>query len=197
MNTTKANIGDKVTVVENTTYHGFEIGSVVECIELRDWEGGHRFTDGDEDWWVQPREYTINPTPETGTLAELDVKPGDVVECVTSGVGWWTEGRAYVVTKDGTPQDDDGKSYGWSNNPQPAVTFRIISHAKSLEDIAHKSPPCGWQDATTPQRYVVVTDTETVLATRAEAEDLVTSGGVLAVYKLGDEVGMTATVTLD
>ena len=269
MNKTKAKIGDKVTVVANNSSHDFEIGSVVECIELRDWgagiDWGHKFSDGDDWWWMQPREYTINTTPETGTareldlqvgdvveidvrdgkwhiksveliplgelfggehrigfnegrkgifanetftvisrastpetgtLAELGVKPGDVVECVRSHVSWWTEGRAYVVTEDGAPQDDDGASYGWRNNPQASITFRIISRAKPLEDIAHKSPPCGWQDATTPQRYVVLTDGDTIICTRSEAEDLA-AGGVDAVYKLGDKVTVTVKVELN
>lgn len=69
-------------------------------------------------------------TPETGTLAELKVKPEDVVECVeNSGCPWWTVGEQYEVTKDGSPEDDSGFTYGDFYDPQPAITFRIISRA--------------------------------------------------------------------
>lgn len=116
-------------------------------------------------------------TPETGTLAELDVKPGDVVEDTYDGTVFTVsivDGMVHGDTK--WPGGSFTQVDSWNLNG--LNTWRIISRA-------------------TPQRYVVATDTETTIATRAEAEDLVTSGGVLAVYKLGDEVGITTTVTLD
>lgn len=45
-------------------------------------------------------------------------------------------------------------------------------------------------------RYVVLTDDETIICTRAEAEDLA-AGGVDAVYKLGDKVNVTVKVEFD
>lgn len=49
---------------------------------------------------------------------------------------------------------------------------------------------------TPAQRYVVLTDDETIICTRAEAEDLA-AGGVDAVYKLGDKVEVTVKVEFD
>lgn len=58
----RAQVGDNVTVVANTTRHGFGIGSVVECVDLFDWEWGHRFSDGDDFWWMKPEEYDVDRT---------------------------------------------------------------------------------------------------------------------------------------
>ena len=168
-------VGTKVTVISNTTDHEFEIGSVVECIELQDWgtgiDWGHEFTDGNEDWWMQPCEYTINTTTETGTLAELGVKPGDVVSYTGSG--------KYTVEAHQTLHSHQtGKSIkycSWYDAPY----FRLISRASD----------------TPAQRYVVVTTTDTVICTRSEVEDLA-AGGVDAVYKLGDKVTVTVKVEL-
>jgi hypothetical protein len=64
------------------------------------------------------------------TLKELDVKPGDVVKCVDNGgCYWWTIGKTYAVTADGTPADDEGYIYGDYDDPQPAVLFTAISRA--------------------------------------------------------------------
>jgi hypothetical protein len=46
-------------------------------------------------------------------------------------------------------------------------------------------------------RYVVLADDETIICTRAEAEDLVATGVVDAVYKLGDKVEVTVKVEFD
>lgn len=50
---------------------------------------------------------------------------------------------------------------------------------------------------TPAQRYVVLTDDDTIICTRAEAEDLCAAGGVDAVYKLGDKVEVTVKVEFD
>lgn len=81
---------------------------------------------------------------EVGTLKELSVQVGDVVECVyTCGMTWWTKGKHYTITSDGTPFDDCGSSYGRYDDPQPAVTFRIISRANQ---------PKLWRDMTPEEK---------------------------------------------
>jgi len=48
-------------------------------------------------------------TKETGTLKELKVKPGDVLQCVDNrNLPWWTTGKFYEVEEGGTLIDDDG-----------------------------------------------------------------------------------------
>lgn len=171
MNTTEAKVGDKVKLTGETVWNNFNIGDVVECV------GVGLFSDGTVTQWVTPGDYELtHTTPEKGTLAELNVKPGDVVECVEYDGGYWTPGKHYKISPSCEILNNDGSLYD-IHSPHEFVG-RIISRA-------------------TPQRYVVMTYTDTVIATRAEAEDLATSGGVLAVYKLGDEVGITTTVTLD
>lgn len=138
-------------------------------------------------------------TPETGTLAELGVKPGDVVEFVEGYSGLYPEyvGTTSVVDDyGGTERRNDG-SQGFSGSSRHK--WRIVSRAKPLEEVAHKSPTCGWQDAThtPPQRYVVLTDDDTIICTRSEAEDLAAAGGVDSVYKLGDKVTVTVKVELN
>ena len=69
---------------------------------------------------------------ETGTLRELNVKPGDVVEFVTGSAGFEDYTKKYggtysVVDADGdTKQHSDG-SQGWCN--ESSHKFRIISRA--------------------------------------------------------------------
>ncbi len=85
-------------------------------------------------------------TKQYGTLKELNVQPGDVVECVgTMGMENWTIGKHYDVKGCGTPEDDDGETYGCYLNPQPAVTFRIISRAPD-------DKPKRWRDMTDEER---------------------------------------------
>ncbi len=110
---------------------------------------------------------------ETGTLAELDVKPGDVVEFIQTGrrtkITHFSNGHYY----------GDGKNPGWPYSD--THIFRIISRASD----------------TPAQRYVVLTDGETLICTRYEAEDLAASGGVDAVYKLGDKVEVNVKVEFE
>ena len=82
---------------------------------------------------------TIEPVVEDmgKTLKELNVKPGDVVKCVGYIDGyncdWWTVGKTYAVTADGTPADNDGHTYGKYDDPQPAILFTVISRATDQE----------------------------------------------------------------
>ena len=67
-------------------------------------------------------------TEETGTLAELNVQPGDVVECVQLGVKannhYVTVGRQYEIQGNGWFIDNEGDlCFGHSN------IFRLVSRA--------------------------------------------------------------------
>ena len=69
-------------------------------------------------------------TNEVGTLKELKVKPGDILQCEDDGDHeWWTIGKFYEVKECGTPEDDDESTYENYEDPQPGVKFRIISRA--------------------------------------------------------------------
>jgi hypothetical protein len=69
-------------------------------------------------------------TKETGTLKELNVKAGDVVECVKS-VGDFTPGNEYTITREGWIADDDGVIWGPGRILHYPIgsTFRIVSRA--------------------------------------------------------------------
>lgn len=66
---------------------------------------------------------------ETGTLAEMNVKPGDVVELVR-GLTEMYDGHTYTIQQNGKVLDNDasGGHYGYIDNPNGAI-FRIISRA--------------------------------------------------------------------
>ncbi|WP_273280969.1 hypothetical protein [Pseudooceanicola atlanticus] len=63
-----------------------------------------------------------------GTLDELQVEPGDVVECVDAGVYYkeYTDGRLYLVGGD----DDYGATVPMSEEES---TFRLISRASDTQ----------------------------------------------------------------
>jgi hypothetical protein len=68
-------------------------------------------------------------TQEVGTLGELNVKPGDVVECV-AGHEWFTPGRQYTITPGGWVVDDKGNAWGACNTLLPGrPRFRVVSRA--------------------------------------------------------------------
>lgn len=73
---------------------------------------------------------------KVGTLKELNVKPGDVVECVY-GYNCWTVGRHYAVDENCEVQYDT-RGY-WSVSPQ--CTFRIISRASDAPKLWHDMTP--------------------------------------------------------
>lgn len=76
---------------------------------------------------------------EVGTLKELNVKPGDVVECVTAPVyGRWTVGNKYYMTDKGLLCD--------IAHPQNSSisTFRIISRAADTQKL--------WRDMTPEEK---------------------------------------------
>lgn len=64
--------------------------------------------------------------PEQGTLKELNVQPGDVVECLSDELafGSLTVGERYVSQSINLIVDDDGEEFPWT-----VATFRIISRA--------------------------------------------------------------------
>ena len=74
-------------------------------------------------------EYTYNGQGrvylEQYTLAELNVKPGDVVECVAdAGLRNYVKGKQYTINSDGETIQEDGIAYNGSLSK-----FRIISRA--------------------------------------------------------------------
>lgn len=76
---------------------------------------------------------------EVGTLQELNVNPGDVVECVTAPVhGRWTVGNKYYMTDKGLLCD--------IAHPQNSSisTFRIISRAADTQKL--------WRDMTPEEK---------------------------------------------
>lgn len=133
-------------------------------------------------------------TRETGTARELNLQVGDVVAHGGSGAEYMV-----VDTCDGLRfKCVDSGGYGVAIE-ESNDTYRIVYRAKPLEDITAPDSmfPMNCRCATTPaQRYVVLTDGETLICTRSESEDLCATGGVDAVYKLGDKVSVTVKVEL-
>jgi hypothetical protein len=80
---------------------------------------------------------------ETGTLKELNVKPGDVVECVSLGRNgsnhYVTVGKRYTINPNRSYTDDGGEiNFGFSE------AFRIISRASDT--------PKTWGDMTDAEK---------------------------------------------
>lgn len=70
-------------------------------------------------------------TQEIGTLRELNVHRGDVVESL-SDQGWWTKGKHYKAERfDGeiAVLDDEGDDH----NHNSSAPFRLISRADDAE----------------------------------------------------------------
>ena len=78
---------------------------------------------------------------ETGALKELNVKPGDVVECVDHGVteDHLTVGKYYGIVKGPMIQTDMGSWWGDGDLAHTAfpmfAEFRIISRAAPTPDL--------------------------------------------------------------
>jgi hypothetical protein len=82
---------------------------------------------------------------DEGTLRDLDVKPGDVVECGTSKTSATAPGSHYTIAV--CPLDGDPRSYlddegDWCEDT-PGYTFRLVSRA-----------PAATSDADTIQRVM-------------------------------------------
>lgn len=94
---------------------------------------------------------------ETGTLKELNVKPGDVVECVDHGVTeeHLTVGVYYGIVTGPMIQTDKGSWWGegklaHTNFPMLAK-FRIISRATPTPDLTAITTPFGLLDEATQE----------------------------------------------
>lgn len=87
-----------------------------------------------------------------GTLKELNVKPGDVVVCVESGMIGFTSGKTYPVIEsleEAGVRDDDGDFRKY-----PALTtFRISRAAQdtTATDLTAITTPFGLLDAATQE----------------------------------------------
>ena len=83
-------------------------------------------------------------TKETGTLKELNVQPGDVVEMVGNERSCMYIGHKYTIKEDGKVRDNnsDHEYYGFVGDCNHGVTWRIISRAtpKTLKDMT-------WEEA--------------------------------------------------
>lgn len=111
-------------------------------------------------------------------------------DATPEGTNYWYKQHNFKLTPEGQAKWDAMKQQ-W--NEESATAPDSPSMHGVISEMGHNKTTTD----TTPQRYVVLTDGETLICNRAEAEDLAASGGVTAVYKLGDEVGITTTVTLD
>ena len=82
---------------------------------------------------------------ETGTLKDLNVQPGDVVECVKSPrPEWWTEGKHYSVNSDRSVTDNEGDPIRFQEHD--GSIFRIVSRAKPagpVRTVTRKELVCG------------------------------------------------------
>lgn len=63
-------------------------------------------------------------TQKAGALRSLNIKPGDVVECVAAFTDFFTTGKHYTVTERGHLIDDEGDE--WLPGSK---TFRVVSRA--------------------------------------------------------------------
>lgn len=81
---------------------------------------------------------------ETGTLKELNVQPGDVVECVREGSGYTKEGWRYVINDD---RGVDGLGQIFFTKSK----FRIISRATPQPDLTAITTPFGLLDTATQE----------------------------------------------
>lgn len=85
---------------------------------------------------------------EVGTLAELNLKPREVVECVENeGFDWWTVGKRYRVTEGGMIADNDGSEYRCAEDPQSAIKFRVVYRTLDASNITSPVPADEWHDA--------------------------------------------------
>ncbi len=76
---------------------------------------------------------------DVGTLQELGLKVGDVVECVNGPIfgSEWTAGRIYKMTDKGLPCDRNGPQLS------SVSTFRLVSRANT---------PKLWRDMTPEEK---------------------------------------------
>ena len=89
---------------------------------------------------------------EVGTMKELNVKPGDVVECVTEEEGCFTVGNLYFCNGEGRIEDDHGDEWPLKyGGLYPYATFRIISRTTPTPaiDLTVITTPFGLLDKAT------------------------------------------------
>lgn len=78
-----------------------------------------------------------------GIFDDLNLLPGDVIECVYSDSFLWTVGKQYTVTANGSILDDEGDNWVdiTSGNPM-APKFKVVSRKKE------SNMPKLWKDMT-------------------------------------------------
>ena len=130
-----------------TVTHEYGRGSVDATVD-----GGDGF-----EWYVPAGMHRVIPdvkrevpdTPTTGTLAELNVKPGDVVELAS------VEGNEFVGTQctidcDGIAGSGTGLFFYPEWDATYSRSWRIISRAS--DEAASDDTPTAWQDMTDAEK---------------------------------------------
>jgi hypothetical protein len=103
---------------------------------------------------------------KTGTLKELNVKPGDVVECICAHSNHYTTSKRYSADMDGNIWNNKGFV-----DPSPTSQFRVVSRA------SHPEPPKLWRDMTREEKGAL-------LLAEYEGRDIQQKAGVSWVLKI-------------
>ena len=143
------------------TRDGRKVGPMVKDLpgDLHPWsEEGDVSThiwkdDGTSEWEGDPDLIAEWTEPETGTLAELDVKPGDVVELIEKNSLFY--GNTYTIQDDGQVLDNENapRYYGYAFGPYEddcTTIFRIISRASDM--------PKTWGEMTPEEKMPLLLD---------------------------------------
>lgn len=121
------NVGDKVRVTCNIYPNKCPEGTVCTVVDAWGGDGIKATVDGGEgfEWYLRSGWYEPITTTETGTLQELNVKPGDVVEHVGA------EGMFFNRYQRGKITDDMmiSTKTGYEEVKHICHPFRIISRA--------------------------------------------------------------------
>lgn len=113
--------------VDNGFYLTDDEGDELYC----SWRGC-RFL-GDTRDWIRHEDPDAEPEPEVGTIPELNLRPGDVVELIAHKGGEWVGTRA-VVDEDGWPIGDDGLIFGPNLDGYFKRKWRVVSRAEPTPD---------------------------------------------------------------
>lgn len=162
-------------IIEKGKYYKASDGSKVGPMtgDVFKWDDGY-CNYGDPEWENDgtPRNNTTLHLiaewtyEETGTLEELGVKEGDVVECVFYDGSYWTIGNHYTITPDNKIPNNNGSLFSLGD-PCGAV-FKLISRADTA--------PKLWRDMTPEEKGAL-------LLAHHEGEEIENSGdGFKTVY---------------
>lgn len=144
-------------------------------------------------------------SPTTGTLAELGVKPGDVVEWVSANETFYFagehEGKLHTIQDDGRVllNSGDGSYWGYLGDTDDFVNWRIVSRASDLSkldytQISVERPIYETEAVTRPLEHFksgpVITETVTRIVPGVYGKVVVASGNnEHAAISIGSERG--------